>query len=90
MFVSWVCCVLCSYWPLRRANAAVFCVCVCVCVCVYACVSVCVCMCLCVIKKPHLEAVYNKYKYRNYIENGIGLLKQTVAVFVETDCSSVC
>ena len=62
MFVSWVCCVLCSYWPLRRANSTVFvslfyaCVCVCesvclyvcVCMCWYVCVRVCVCVCMCV------------------------------------------
>jgi hypothetical protein len=34
---------------------------------------VCVCVCVCLI----LQAVHNKYKYRNYIENGIHVLKQT-------------
>jgi len=38
-------------------------------------------LCVSVIYRPQLEADYNTYRYRNYIENGSCLLKQAVELF---------
>jgi hypothetical protein len=43
MFVSWVCCVLCSYQ--RVLGLILPCWCACVCVCEFVCVCLCVCVC---------------------------------------------